>query len=59
MLELAVQISIGLVALKAMIVGSDYEPITHIRYGKQYWNYYKNRPKFDKNKIYWLKKEIF
>lgn len=52
MFEMITQIILYLIVFKALVIGSDYEPIKHIRYGKNYMRFYDNRPSFDKNKTY-------
>jgi hypothetical protein len=37
----------GLVALKAILIGSDFNFIALIEYRNQYWNWYNNRETFD------------
>lgn len=40
------QISLALVATKAMIVGSDFNFISWAKYGREYTRWYFNRPGF-------------
>jgi hypothetical protein len=39
-------ILVSLVALKAMVIGSDLNFYHLFKYGREYWHWYSNRPKF-------------
>jgi len=39
-------ILVSIVALKAIIIGSEFSLYHFLKYGKEYWRWYSNRPKF-------------
>lgn len=41
-----VQLILVLVALKAILIGSEFNFFYFLRYGRRYWDWYNSRPSF-------------
>lgn len=50
-LTVIINIIATIIVLKALTIGSDFNFYLFIKYGKEYWNWYKNRPDFPRKNI--------